>query len=274
MAFAMDLSSRQTARTIEQAIRHHARVVLRALARTEDELISCRIRAIESGRATGLRRPCLALHPHVESALDETTSAPCEEPGTPDTRLEYYTPLIGTYCDATLYLGESRYLFSTDVLAATCVGPSDEVRLLVACPETLQVAQRRRFWRFCMAASSQVQLSWTNPDGTTGAGVGWLCNVGADGIACRASVRVADQLGIGEQVKVDFALAPGDPQRFCLPATLCNKTPAGTKNTTILGMQFLAGPGFDASRQIIEKLRDRLLSFNDLVVKTRKGARP
>jgi hypothetical protein len=95
--------------------------------------------------------------------------------------------------------------------------------------------------------------------------VGWLCNISPDGLACRAGTRIADQLGIGEQVHVEFTLAPGDRERFSLTAALCNKTPAGTKNTMILGMQFLHGPGHESSGQTVEKLRQRLLRFNQTV---------
>jgi hypothetical protein len=85
---------------------------------------------------------------------------------------------------------------------------------------------------------------------------------------------VADQVGIGEKLQVDFALTPGDPERFKLEAVLCNKTPAGTQGTTILGFQFL--PEADAPRPTpeTESLRRALLARYTPVVDSSGGVEP
>ena len=71
-------------------------------------------------------------------------------------------PLQSVCCDGVLELGDTRYLFETNILAVrnedgcTCVE--------MAHPEGLQVAQRRRFVRAEVRDSGPVQLSQADPD--------------------------------------------------------------------------------------------------------------
>jgi len=254
MPYAIDLSSRQTTRTLEQAVRHHADVILHPRTRRDDESIPCRLASIEKPTGWRARRPCLVLEPTGE-----------------DNEVATLKELVGTYCDANLQLGENRYLFCGDVVAIS--GPSNdrpEPRIYIARPETVQVAQRRRFWRFRPAQSARVELRWTNHDSSTGAGVGWLCNVSGDGLACRVDSPVADQLGIGEPLHLEFSLMPGDPERYRLDAILCNKTPAGTEGTIILGLKFSTEE--EASARAAETLREQLLARYAPVVDSSGGA--
>ena len=246
-------------------MRYHAPALMHSLTRADDEAVVCRIESVET-TPDARRRPCLFVSPLLDQ--DVNTSDADFRKAALDAAIEKYQPLLGTYCDITLHLGETRYLFSTDVLGVEM--HNDAVQIQIARPTQIQVAQRRRFWRFGLAQSSQVQMTWSNPDG----GVGWLCNVSPDGLACRGNTRVADQLGIGEQLRVEFSLAPGDPEHFALQAVLCNKTPAGTKNTMILGMQFLKPEEHDENRVITEKLKQRLVALHNIPAQNKQGGRP
>lgn len=256
-AYAIDLNPRQAVRTLEQAIRHQAEVVLVPRAGADNEPIICRAESLEEVRLSNGRHRCLLVIPRAgrPAANDGEVAAQAA-----DSRAERYAALITTYCDVTIRLGVYRYLFSSDVVGLK--GPTkagDEVGLYLARPMTLQVAQRRRFRRFLLRQSSPVQLYWINDDQSLGSGVAWLYNLGPNGLACRTEARVADQLWIGAQLKLEFSLTPNDPRRFALDASLCNKTAAGSRAKMILGLQFLTGPGHESSAQAAESLRQHLI---------------
>jgi len=261
MAYAIDLSPRQTTRTLEQAVRHRAEILLQPRVQPDDELIACRLERVETpqeGRGGRGYLEVAVLYGEVASDGSADDEQSPKEMGAPG---RGYEELIGTYCDAALQLGENRYLFCSDVLAAWNPSkPGGSACIRLARPETIQVTQRRRFWRFVPARSAQVNLSYSDGEPVGGSGMGWLCNVSADGLACRVDSRLADHVGIGEHLKVEFALAPGDPVRFRLDAALCNKIPAGTQGTMILGLQFMVGPGYEASARAGDTLRRQLLA--------------
>ena len=274
MAYAIDLNARQSTRTLEQAVRHRAQILLQPRVRPEDDVIACQTVAIDTPAVWRTRRSCLVLVPEDAIVVDVQPFSPeASDAGPSPATADAYKDLVGTYCDITLNLGESRYLFCADVVTVvdspSARGP---VRIYVARPETLQVAQRRRFWRFGLAQSSRVELKWTNVDESVGEGIGWLCNVSGDGLACRADTRIADQMGIGEQLRIEFALTPGDPQRFALDGILCNKTPAGTEGTMILGFQFLPEQTQPESVEAANDLRQQLLARYTPAVDPYRGA--
>ena len=266
MAYAIDLSTRQSSRTLEQAVRHHAEIMIYPRIVAADDPIVSRLVSIETPIGWQSRRPCLVLETYNGIPVPQGDPAGGEpEAGTIES-------LIGTYCDVTLQLGENRYLFCADVVAVQ--GPSSpgaRPRIYLARPETMQVAQRRRARRFRPAQSARVEMTWTNAEKSKTEGIGWLCNVSAEGLACRTENNVAEQLGIGEQISLGFALTPGDPERFVLDAILCNKTPAGTEGTMLLGLQFLIGQGHQASAATAEALRRKLLARYAPVVDSSGG---
>lgn len=273
MSYAIDLNERQTTRMLEQAIRYHAVVLLEPRIWAPGEVVRCRLES--SGSPWSPRR--------IYSAPLVVTTCPEDEPAitaasgrgsrTADIQLvERFTPLIGSYCDATLQLGENRYFFSTDVTRVDPVGPGRlGVQLYLTRPDVIQVAQRRRFRRIQLPRASQVEIRWPSPDGSIAGGVGWLYNIGQDGIACRTDTLLADRLYIGQEVVINFSLRPGEAEHFILDAIICNKTPAGTRDRTILGMQFLAGEGHEASATVRESLRRRLRAISTSPPGVRKG---
>ncbi len=259
MAFAIDLSERQSARTLEQAIRHQAATILETRLWPAADPIVCHLeRALgpEHKALTGAAGLVLVCEPGGDATGEDATPS-AEDP---DRVADRYRQLVGTYCDLIIRLGEHLYLAATDVLKVekpSAVHP--EVRIHVSRPETLQVAQRRVYRRIQLGSSSKVRMSWTRDDEQPGEGIGWLCNVSAGGISCRVDAQLVDRLFIGEPLRVEFRLSPTDPETFALDAVICNKTPAGSEGKMLIGMQFVTGTGHEASELAAESLRRRLL---------------
>ncbi len=208
MDFAISLNARQTMRTLEQAVRHHATVLLEpSMWLTEDGL---------KGRLVGAT---------ADAILIEITEPP---PLALDS-------IVGMYCDGSILLGQDRFLFNEHVLVAEVRSECWHVEL--SRPRRLQVCERRRYWRVALAETSPVHLEWT-VGGRQGGATGRLYNVSGEGLACVVEAESAADLYIGETLSASFVL-PGCDERFTLTAVLCNKTPAAEADRLILGMQFL-----------------------------------
>jgi len=273
MPYAIDLSSRQSARTLEQAVRHHAQVVVSPRILPKNTSITCQLEAIDSTKIANSIRRCLVLIPEVEEQNEsDSEKVDFSESESENVKNEDYFSLIGTYCDVVIELGENRYLFSADVVGVQLpTSPHGKTRIALSYPDTIQIAQRRRYRRFQPARSTQVELRWINQEKIQNSGIGWLCNVSENGLSCRTELRVADQLGIGERVKIEFALSMGDEQ-FTLDAVLCSKSPAGTRGKMLLGLQFVYDPENETLRNSQQSLRRHLLARFAALAKTPEGA--
>lgn len=284
MPYAIELSPRQSARTLEQAVRHQVIVSMTPRIWSDEEVIPCRLDRIETPKTGLTNRAYLVLVVTGDTQGDWSPSGGENQPGfgPNDPRAtgpnlpagRQYADLLGTYCDVVMPLGEHRYMFCSNVVAVSQEPPgSGAVHICLERPETIQVGQRRRFWRFRPAMSSQVELRWVDAgDQSPAHGIGWLCNVSANGMACRVDNHVADRLGIGERIRLVFALSPGDPERFKLEAVLCSKTPAGTPGTIILGLQFITGAEHPASAEAAKQLGRLLLTKYARPIDLSKGA--
>ena len=254
MAYAIDLNKRQSARTLEQAIRHKARIVLEPRVWSDGQFVFCRMEAAPNLHPQGINKnDLLVLHCELDEQREDASGQALL------TQRHVSATLLGTYCDVSVPLGEQCYLFSSDV---NRVVPADsthsEVQVFISRPDTVQVAQRRRFRRIQLAHSSKVQILWTDAEKKKQEAIAWLCNLSEDGLACRAEANVADALFIGEQTHLCFTLTPGQSEPFRIDAVLCNKTPAGTQGKIILGLQFVIGADHELSAASIECLRRRL----------------
>lgn len=260
MPYAIDLNPRQSVRTLEQAIRHEAEVLIEPRIWPDGEPIPCRLQQPSvAGNKAALACRIMASA-DAPSASREAQSVLGNEAAFA-AMLSRLDTLVGTYCDLSIRLGDHLYLCSCDVVRIEKPTVADHRPMIhLTRPETLQVTQRRRFHRIALADSTKVRLHWIRSDDTADEGVGWICNISADGLACRVDTHVADRLWIGEQIQVNFALTPTDTQRFMLEATICNKTPTGTEGKVMIGVQFLTGPSHQYSTQAVESLRRRLLS--------------
>jgi hypothetical protein len=228
MSFAIELNKRQSTRTLEQALRRQSEIMLEPrIAREGIPLVGTLLSGAEDSLEVEVTRD-------PEMLLDQ---------------------LIGVYCEGHLQLGESRYLFSTYVID---VAPGQKHgRLVIQRPGAILVIQRRRFWRTRFAESSDISLHCESAAAQESM-IGALCNVSPDGVAVRLTDRGAEELLIGDKVTTSFEL-PGLDYTFELDAVLCNKTPAGSPGTLILGLQFV---GLDDMEDQLILLRNHLRNEN------------
>ena len=262
MPFAIDLSPRQSVRTLEQAIRHHAEVLLEPRTWTNLEPITCRIERATPQSAHDLPPSKTILLScdlnEIGDAWRSLSNAPHQQDGVLDT----FNRLVGTYCDMAIRLGQQVYLCSADVVKVEPPAPHNAtIRIHLTRPDAIQVGQRRRFRRVRLADSTKVRLSW-GPKAEEG--IGWLCNISPEGLACRVEAQVADHLWIGDKLHTELTLTPTDTQPFVFQAVICNKTPAGTEGKMIVGMQFFIDTNDAATLKAIETLRQKLWDRNTL----------
>ena len=256
MSYAIDLSERQSVRTLEQASRHGVELQIFPRSNPDHPPILCHLVTDDQPRPFGLPRRFLIAVVNYAPDSDET---PVPLPPSPDR--EFCAELSGTYCDVTFNMGGHRYLFSTDVANVEIDAEQDRIAFWLTRPAVIQVAQRRAYRRIRLAQSSQVNLKWAEDDHGMSSGIGWLCNISKAGIACRTEPPVADRLCIGEPLQVEFAFSPETSERFQLDGVLCSKTPAGTHGKIILGIQFLIGPGHESSARAAANLQRHLTDW-------------
>ena len=226
MKYAIDLNSRQAGRAFEQAIRSNASVTLDVTVCDDHQ----------------------TLKGFVASGDGQTLMVELVEP--PERSLE---GLQGSYCDVGMTLGGHQYMFCADVVDMVKLGGT---QTLVLCrPESLQVAQRRRFRRAFVADSSIVQIATAGAQGHQYKA--YLFNISQDGLACRAGREVGDVLLIGDVVHSQFEL-PHCETEFELDAVVCNKTAAADPDWVILGLQFVRNPEDSPCRETLRKLAEFL----------------
>jgi len=299
MAYAIDLSKRQSSRTLQQAIRHQAAVRLFPRTWEDERCLVCHLAGEEDHQPAGDDH--LLVHTPTASLLpDAVNTGPIVEPAsdgqdlflpdgdvvseseghldmmnlaTPAVTADEFHYLRGVYCDVQLLLGDNRYLFSTDVMH---VEPLADERgswqIALDRPEEIQVLQRRRYWRFRPARSSRIEMRWKDDLGHKGVGIGWLCNISPDGMACRTDAQFSDHIYIGMTLDVTFKLDPSSNEVFTLDGVVCNKMPAGTKGKFILGLQFVRHAEDAACGETRERLRRHLLERSRIDRHASKGA--
>lgn len=224
MLVTFDLTSRQLARVLEQAVRNHASFEIEPRTWPENQFL----RGAVANRDGNLLR--------IE--LDDT------HPGSS------LTGLIGSFCDVRTVLSGQMYLFSTCVVdVADCGVPR---RLVLAAPTMIQLVNRRRFERRSLCGNSPVRVEATGADE---APAGEILDISADGIACRVT---GDDLGdvffVGDEIRVSFEL-PDRGGSFDLPAIICNKKPAADGQEYTIGLKFTPRQNDSASRGALQRLR-------------------
>ncbi len=267
MSYAIDLSERQSIRTLEQAARHGVELRLFPRHDPDHPPILCHLEPDDQPRTFGLPRRFLIA---VINPAPDPAETPVPLPPPPDAQA--CLALAGTYCDADFHLGGHRYLFSTDVANVDIDAEQDRIALWLARPAVIQVAQRRAYRRIRLAQSSQVNLKWAEDDHGMSSGIGWLCNISKAGLACRTEPPIADRLCIGEPLQVEFSFSPDTSERFQFDAVLCSKTPAGTQGKIILGIQFVVGPGHESSARAAEALQRRLTDWYARIPSFQEGS--
>ncbi len=229
MQLAIDLTPRQAARVIEQAVRARADVDVEARNRADDEALHGRL----EGRDGELLRIAMP-------ALEPASSA----------------MLIGVFCEIRMILLGELYTFTTFVLDVP-ENASPPV-ILVANPEVVQVTNRRRVERTNATIASQVRIWTTRSQAPT---VGLLANVSADGLGCNLPGTALDsELALGDSLRVSFELA-GFDEIFELPAELCNKNLLAERQQLFLGMKFTVTPDDPVACHTLERVRAALVEL-------------
>lgn len=220
MQFCYELTDRQSARVIEQAIREEVTIRL------------------DPHYSSGLEPFGVRL---VAEEAEHLMFRILEDQGDAGQGL-----MPGQYCQAQFSLAESVYLLSVYVVELK----QAEQLLRTGRPKLVQILERRRFIRSGVAAPTTLTLRWLTEDRQTTAP---LFNVGGGGLAFRVPKDVSDAIAIGDVLQVSFEL-PGLPRQFDLKINICNKTVASDEQSVIIGSQFQDEPG-DGQLGDLDELR-------------------
>ena len=227
MQLSIDLTPRQAARLLEQALRARAKLEIEPRNLPDGEMLK--------GELAGRDGELL-----VVEIRSETLRAPLNA-------------LIGAFCEMQTVLSGELYNFTTCVLD---ISEKDGVqRLHIVIPEFIQVRNRRQYERTNATVASQVRVHTPLQPAPA---VGLLANVSVDGLACNLPGTELDKaLTLGDELRVTFELAGFDEQ-FELPTILCNKQLTPDKQQLCLGMQFNVGPENPLAQQTLQRLRAAL----------------
>ena len=215
MLITLDLTTRQAHRVLLQAIRTRAKLEIEP----RPEAIS----ALLWGTLAGQEQEALLVDLHDA----DHDVAP--------------TALVGAMCDVRTILSGQLCLFGSHILDVSTHAVPQRVTLAV--PDTIQVANRRRFTRKAPIEPVPVRIALP---ATPAPFVAILSNIGPRGLACRAvQPDVDDLLFIGDLVQLEFLL-PWSNEVYALPASACSKTRCREEGHLLIGFEFVA-PEDDAS---------------------------
>jgi hypothetical protein len=209
MLITLDLTARQAHRVLGQALRSRAKLEIEPRPESWNTLLW--------GALASRDKDLLTVNLH-EGALP----APLRT-------------LVGAMCDVRSILSAQLCLFSTHI-----VDVADETvprQLMLAIPETIQVANRRRFAR--KAPIEPVPVRFSAPGGPSPL-VAILSNIGPTGLACRVvNAEHEDLLLIGDNFELEFGL-PWSNEVYSLLATVCNKSRCREEGHLLVGFEFVA----------------------------------
>jgi hypothetical protein len=236
MYAAFDLTPRQTARVLEQAQRAQAELELDLRQPQRDVEL----------RGTLAARDDKVLRVRVEGGAGRLPVG-----------------ALGAFCDARMMISEQMFLFTSCVLDV--VDASDAAQLLLGIPDTVQVANRRKFERHTVPTASHVRID--NAD-SSGHYVALLADVCREGLACTLSSAARDEVPlVGDAVHLTFEL-PGEDQSYELPATVCNKLATRDGTLMTLGLQFDTRSSDPAERRAYARFCNAL---QDMMAETQEG---
>lgn len=217
MLISIDLSPRQAARMLAQAVRTRAKLEIEPRPHTCASLLWGTLAA----REQDLLRVAL-----FEGGSEFAAGA-----------------LVGAMCDVRMILSGHLCMFSTFVaeVSNTRVPPT----LLLAVPEVLQIANRRRFARHSPTEPVAVQVRVPAiAESFTAA----LSNIGPSGLACRVtSEELWDRLFIGDELELAFAL-PWSEDVFHIRAVTCAKSGEPDEGPMTVRFEFVPA-GFEEPLQ-------------------------
>jgi len=227
---AIDLTPRQAARVLAQALHENARLELEPRTRP-DEPPLC-------GNLVGREGDRLQVDLHDSGA---------------GIALNH---LLGAYCEVRLLLSDQLYLFTT--CAVDVIEEHTPQRIVLSLPDAMQVVNRRKFLRQELPEPVQVRL-WTRLSNAVY--VAQMRDVGPEGLSCRTVGReLDDAVFIGDEIRVAFTL-PRTGESLELPATVCDKCPTADKLQLDLGLKFVMRDDDQATLRALDRLRGVLLEI-------------
>jgi hypothetical protein len=209
MLVTLDLTARQAQRVLGQAIRGRVKLEIEPRPEAENTLLW--------GTLSAREKDLLVVDLYDHQAHPDPLDV-----------------LVGAMCDARLILSGQLCLFSTFILdVADNAAPR---QLMLAVPETIQVANRRRFARRAPIEPVPVRFL---PSGAAAPLVAILSNIGPTGLGCRVVNReLEDLLFIGDEVEVEFVL-PWSNEVYTLRATVCSKNRCREEGHLLVGFEFV-----------------------------------
>lgn len=235
MLVALTLSDRQSQRVLAQALRTRAKLEIDPRPLFLDAPLWATLVAQENG------------------TLVVNLMQPADQVGG--------TSLAGAMCDARMILSDQLYLFSTAILELNSA--TAPPRLVLAAPDELQIANRRRFQRRSPAEPVPVRMGTKDNAQLL---VGNLVNISRMGLACRVPRQTAeDWLFIGDSLAVEFVL-PWANQVFSLPAVVCAKNTCVDETSLSVGVEFVAADA--TARATLELLRVALDNETQRLIET------
>ncbi|KKM80899.1 hypothetical protein LCGC14_1335220 [marine sediment metagenome] len=220
----LELTSRQAARVIEQALCNRALLEISPRVFADDEPLSGTLVA----RDGDLLR--VELHDVArESGL---------------------TGLAGAFCEVRVVLSDNLYTFTTCIfdLSDSAVPQC----LYLGVPDAMQVANRRRFERQSGLPSTCVLL-W--PAHCADPSTSELVDIGIDGLGLKVSRdELEDILLVGDPVRLRFDL-PGTEEIFNVAATVCSKNPTPDPDEIVVGLEFGVDANDARTQRSLERLR-------------------
>ncbi len=207
MLVALDLTARQAARVLEQAVRSRVKLEIDPRPEATGALLWGTL----EGREDDIFLVNL-YHPGAQAALPH---------------------LVGAMCDVRMILSDQLCMFSSFVVDVR--DNTVPQRLTLAVPDTIQVANRRRFTRKTPTEPVPVRLSLGPAQGNF---VAILCNIGPTGLGCRTTNPELDEaLLIGDEVQLEFVL-PWAHDVFTVRASVCTKNGTGEEGHMTVGFDF------------------------------------
>lgn len=217
MKYAIELSTAQSARVLEEACRS------RQGARVQPK--SWQGRAL-SAELTACREDCLEL----EAVVAGEAAAGLD-----------LAVLLNTYCTVELELAGGQYFFESHLRAARW--REQHLHICLAKPDTVLVQQRRRSRRAAIASSSVVQFSRQDGDQLLSC-QGCMYNLSHEGLACQLPRDKSVPVVVGDSWFVCFEV-PEQSQWYKLGACVCRRVPSSAAGFVIVGMEFEHSPAND-----------------------------
>ncbi len=229
MMETVDLTPRQSARLLQQAVRTRARLEVEPQAGSAD--------SAQPIGAVLIRADARLLCVEFEDGCRVT---PLE--------------LMGAFCEVRTTLSDHMYYFSTCVLDLPDGEPA--TRVLMSAPETMQAVNRRRFERTSLSVAAQVRVY---PADAAGPYAGLIDSISAGGLSCvLPGVGPDSALFVGDVVRVQFEI-PGVTELFELATVLCTKLIHPQGEQVKLGLEFVHASGDGPQAAALERFRIALL---------------